>query len=105
VAASATTEFFRTSPNEGNLDDSKVIADALENDRYDEEEDRCFSIDYSFLDNISIDDARLQHLISPELLKQKKIDLDKILEENGDYFHHLFSIYLYVLNIFYTIII
>eukprot|EP00825_Cyclidium_porcatum_P049318 TRINITY_DN8499_c0_g1_i10.p1 TRINITY_DN8499_c0_g1~~TRINITY_DN8499_c0_g1_i10.p1 ORF type:complete len:461 (-),score=94.18 TRINITY_DN8499_c0_g1_i10:47-1405(-) len=51
----------------------------------------CFSVDYSFLDNISISDPRLQKLLNDDLINSKNIDLDYILEQNADYFHHLFN--------------
>lgn len=51
----------------------------------------CFKIDYNFLDNISLDDPKLAKILNDDILKSKTIDLESIIEENADYFHHLFG--------------
>ncbi|EAR90974.2 STOP protein (macronuclear) [Tetrahymena thermophila SB210] len=51
----------------------------------------CFKIDYSFLDNISLDDPRLQKILNDDALNSKQFDLESIIDENADYFHHLFG--------------
>lgn len=57
----------------------------------DPEGQNCFKVDYSFLDNISMDDPKLVKILNDDLLKSKQIDLEAIIEENADYFHHLFG--------------
>ncbi|KAL4500561.1 hypothetical protein ABPG72_002985 [Tetrahymena utriculariae] len=50
----------------------------------------CFSLDYSFLDDISPNDPRLQRLLNDEVITNKTIDVAKLLDQNPDYFHHMF---------------
>lgn len=67
----------------------KTINSNKEKDK--DTQSNCFSVDYSFLDTISISDPRLQKLLNDDLLNSKNLDLEYILEQNADYFHHLFS--------------
>ena len=47
----------------------------------------------SFLETIKPDDPRLLYLLDSNSVNFKNIDIKKILEENSDYFHHLFGNY------------
>lgn len=67
----------------------KTINSNKEKDK--DTQSNCFSVDYSFLDTISISDPRLQKLLNDDLLNSKNLDLEYILEQNADYFHHLFN--------------
>ncbi|KRX07179.1 hypothetical protein PPERSA_00336 [Pseudocohnilembus persalinus] len=57
----------------------------------DNDDDKCYVIDYAFIDKLTLSDPRLQGAYAEELLNNPNLDIEFLIEQDPDYFHHIFG--------------
>ncbi|CAD8056620.1 unnamed protein product [Paramecium sonneborni] len=53
------------------------------------EEKKCFSVNFDFLETLTIENPTVQELLKQLNIEDQNIDIKQIIRENQDYFHHL----------------